>query len=552
MVVRSIAYELEAQRSILKGVDTLANAVRVTLGPRGRNVVLQRSGEEPRFTKDGVTVALEIEVADRFENIGAELVRQVASTTAAAAGDGTTTAIVLAQIICREGMKLVAAGHHALLLKKGLEQALVAAKAELLRLSRPVGAAEEVRRVATISANGDRDIGELVASALEQIGKDGVVSVVGGEKTETTVDVVRGLQFDRGYLSPYFITHPERVECVLEDAYVLVCDQPIRGVDPLVPLLEAVLESKKPLLVIAEELNEEALSTLVLNRVRGNVQCCAVRAPNLGPGKLEHLRDIASVTGATIVSAESGLTLPRLRLEHLGRCQRVVVQPDITTLVGGGGDAEAVKTRIGQLRQRLEVLKDDKRAAKHEVDDVDQRIRRLSQGVAFVKVGGRSHTELEERKDRVEDALCATQAAMAEGVVPGGGVALVRCEAALTRLFEGEGERNLGIDILRRALSEPLRRIAENAGLDGVVVVDKVRAGTGYFGWDAARREYGDLEQAGVLDATKVVSSALECAVNVVGLMLTTQAILVRKFPEPTSFRPYRSDLFEDEDDDYE
>jgi chaperonin GroEL len=551
LVVRSIAYELAAQRSILRGVDTLANAVRVTLGPRGRNVVLHRYGESPRFTKDGVTVALEIEVADPFENIGAELVRQVASKTAATAGDGTTTAIVLAQALCREGLKLVAAGHHPMGLKQGLEQALAVAKAELLRLSRPVGAAEEIRRVAAISANGDSAIGDLVASALEQVGKDGVVSVVGGENVETTVQVVRGLQFDRGYLSPYFITDPERVECVLEDAWVLVCEQPIRGVEPLVPILEAVVESKKPLLVIAEELNEEALTTLVLNRVRGNLQCCAVRCPDLGQARLEHLRDVAVVTGATIVGAETGLTLPRLRLEHLGRCQRVVVQPDMTTLVGGAGDLDAVRTRVSQLRQQLEARKSDKRAAKHEVDALDARVRRLTQGVAFVKVGGRSHTELEERKDRVEDALCATQAAMAEGVVPGGGVALVRCEAALSRLFEGDGKGNLGIQILRAALAEPLRRIATNAGLDGVVVVDAVRAGTGYFGWDAARREYGDLEQAGVLDATKVVYSALECAVNVVGLMLTTQAVLVRKYPPPVSFTPLRPDLFDDEDDDY-
>ncbi|HEX2875690.1 MAG TPA: chaperonin GroEL [Polyangiaceae bacterium] len=555
MVVRSIAHGLHAQRSILRGVDALANAVRVTLGPRGRNVVLERPGEAPRFTKDGVTVALEVEVADSLENVGAELVRQVASKTAAAAGDGTTTAIVLAQALCHEGMKLVAAGHHALALKRGLEQGLVAARAELLRMSRPVGEADEIRRVAALSANGDTAIGELVAAALEKVGKDGVVSVIAGEGVETTTDAVRGLQFERGYLSPYFITDPERVECVLEDAWILVCDQAIRGVEPLVPILEAVLESKKPLLVIAEDLDEHALATLVLNKARGTLACCAVKSPSLGVTRLEHLRDLAVVTGATIVSSETGLTLPRLRLEDLGRCTRVVVQPDVTTLVGGAGDADATKTRVAMLTKELQRLKDDKRSSKNDVTALEQRVRRLTQGVAIVKVGGRSHSELEERKDRVEDALCATQAAIAEGVVPGGGIALLRCEQALDALRvgegEGEGEQALGVAILRRALSEPLRRIAQNAGEDGTVVVEKVRAGTGAFGWDAARREYCDLQAAGVLDATKVVQSALECAVNVVGLMLTTQAILVRKYQQPVSFTPYRPDLYEDDDDDY-
>jgi chaperonin GroEL len=552
LVVRSIAYGLEAQRSVLRGVDALANAVRVTLGPRGRHVVLERPGEAPRFTKDGVAVALEIEVADSFENIGAELVRQVASKTAAAAGDGTTTAIVLAQALCHEGMKLVAAGHHALELKRGLEQGLEAGKAELLRMSRPVGEASEIRRVAALSANGDAAIGDLVAAALERVGKDGIVSVVAGEGVETTTDAVSGLQFERGYLSPYFITDTERIECVLEDAWVLVCDQTIRGVEPLVPILEAVLESKKPLLVIAEELDEHALATLVLNKMRGTVQCCAVKSPSLGPTRLEHLRDLAVVTGATIVSAETGLTLPRLRLEHLGRCNRIVVQPDMTTLVGGAGSTEASKTRVSMLQKELERLKEDKRSSKNDIRALEERLQRLTQGVAIVKVGGRSHSELEERKDRVEDALCSTRLAIAAGVVPGGGIALLRCEGALDALQHDGGEPNLGVAILRAALSEPLRRLAQNAGEDGEVVVEKVRSGTGSFGWDAMRREYGDLEAGGILDATKVVQSALECAVNVVGLMLTTQAILVRKHPPSINRSPVRPDLFEDDDDDYD
>jgi chaperonin GroEL len=375
--------------------------------------------------------------------------------------------------------------------------------------------------------------------------------VIAGEGVETTTDAVQGLQFDRGYLSPYFITDPERVECVLEDAWILVCDQAIRGVEPLVPILEAVLESKKPLLVIAEEFDEHALATLVLNKARGTVACCAVKSPSLGVTRLEHLRDLAVVTGATIVSSETGLTLPRLRLEDLGRCTRVVVHPDVTTLVGGAGSADATKTRVALLTKELQRLKDDKRSSKDAVSALEQRVRRLTQGVAIVKVGGRSHSELEERKDRVEDALCATQAAIAEGVVPGGGIALVRCEQALDALRVGEGEQELGVAILRAALSEPLRRIAQNAGEDGTVVVEKVRSGTGSFGWDAARREYGDVEAAGILDATKVVQSALQCAVNVVGLMLTTQAILVRKYAPPVSFTPYRPDLYEDDDDDY-
>lgn len=532
-------------------MDSLANAVRVTLGPRGRHVVLERPGEAPRFTKDGVTVALEVEVADSFENVGAELVRQVASKTAAAAGDGTTTAIVLAQALCHEGMKLVASGHHALELKRGLEQGLKVATAELARMSRPVGEPSELRRVAALSANGDTAIGDLVAAAVERVGKDGVVSVVAGEGVETTTDSVQGLQFDRGYLSPYFITDTERVECVLEDAWVLVCEQAIRGVEPLVPILEAVLESKKPLLIVADELDEHALATLVLNKMRGTVPCCAVKSPSLGATRLEHLRDLAVVTGATIVSAESGLTMQRLRLEHLGQCTRIVVQPDVTTLVGGSGSAEAVKVRVSMLRKELAHLKENKRSAKTDIDALDQRVRRLTQGVAIVKVGGRSHSELEERKDRVEDALCATRLAVDEGVVPGGGVALVRCEDVLKGLVGQTHEQSVGIAVLRAALSEPLRRIAHNAGEDSSVVIDKVRSGAGSFGWDAARREYGDLQAAGILDATKVVQSALECAVNVVGLMLTTQAILVRKYPPPVRFSPLRPDLFEDDDDDY-
>lgn len=536
----------------MRGVDALANVVRVTLGPRGRLVMFEGGpGRYPWFTKDGVTVALEIEVPDPFENMGTELVRQVAAKTAAAAGDGTTTAIVLAQAICREGLRLVAAGHHAMELKRGLEQGLEVVSAELSRLGRPVTDQAEIRRVATLAANSDAAIGELVASALEQVGLDGVVSVLEGQGVETTTDVVRGLQFDRGYLSPHFVTDYERVECVLQDAWVLACEQPIRGVEALVPILEQVLKTKKPLLVIAEELNDEALATLILNKVKGNLACCAVKCPSLGPTRREYLRDVAIVTGATMVNAESGLTLNRVRLEHLGRCERVVAQPDATTLVGGMGNADAVRQRSIVLNKELQQLKSNKRSPEHEVRELEKRARRLGQGVAILKVGGQSESELRERKDRVEDALCATRLAMAEGVVPGGGVALLRCQATLAQLLANGEKENMGIRILRRALEEPLRRIAENAGLDGAVVVDKVRTGTGWFGFNAARREYGDLEAAGVIDPTKVVQSAIDCAVKVVGLMLTTQAMLADKYQVPRPYSPQQPHLYDDDDDDY-
>lgn len=551
MAVRSIIYDLKAQRSILRGVDALANCVRVTLGPRGRHVVLERHGESPRFTKDGVTVALEIEVTDAFENMGAELVRQVAATTAAAAGDGTTTAIVLAQAICHDGMKLVAAGHHGHELKIGLEGALKVVLAELEAMSRPLRERPEIARVATLSANGDTDLGDLVGSTLTQVGQEGVVSVLEGQGVETTTDVVHGLQFDRGYLSPYFITDVERIECVLEDAWVLATEQPIRSVQALVPILEAVLESKKPLLIIAEDVAEEALSTLVVNKLRGNVPCCAVKCPSLGPTRLEYMRDIAVVTGASIVGPETGLTLERLKLEHLGRCERIVVQPEVTTLIGGAGNEADVKRRIALLRQSLEHMKGNKRTAEHELRELEGRVRRLTQGVALIKIGGRTETEIRERKDRLEDALCATRWALEQGVLPGGGVALLRCQAALDRFYEGAGERNAGIKLLRQALAEPLRRIAENAGEDGPAVVETVRAGEGWFGFDAARRQYGSLDEAGVMDATKVVQSAVECAVNVTGLMLTTRAMLANKDRRPPPYSPLRPDLYDDEDDDY-
>lgn len=496
-------------------------------------------------------MALEIEVADPFENMGAELVRQVASKTAAATGDGTTTAIVLAQAICSAGMRLVAAGYHGLELKRGLEQALQVANDELSAMSRPVRDQDEVRKIATLCANGDEAVGALVASALEQISKDGVVTVSEGQSVATTTEIVRGLQFDRGYLSPYFINDFERVECALEDAWVLVSEQPIRGLHALVPILEAVLESKKPLLVIAEDVNEEALSALIVNKVRGNVSCCAVKCPSLGVTRLEHLRDVAVVTGASIVSHESGLTLERLRIEHLGRCDRIVVDPELTTLIGGMGSDEAIRNRLAQLRKELQQLKDKKRPNEIELTELEKRVRRLSQGVAIIKVGGRSESELRERKDRIEDAVVATRLAIESGVVPGGGVALIRCQTALDRLYDGAGERNAGVKLLRDALAEPLRRIAENAGLDGSVVVETVRAGAGSFGFDAARREYTDLAEAGVLDATKVVQSALECAVNVTRLMLTTRVMLADKYPRAASFTPYRPDGFEDDDDDY-
>lgn len=529
----------------------MANAVRVTLGPRGRHVLLEQPGQQPRFTKDGVTVALEIQVSDAFQNLGIELVRQVASKTAAAAGDGTTTAIVLAQAICHEGLRLVAAGHHGLQLKRGLEQALAVVSAELAKMRRSVRERDDVRRVATLSANGDAAIGDLVASALEQVGSEGVISVVEGRGVETSTEIVRGLQFDRGYLSPYFINDIERIECVFEDAWVLVCDHPIRDIAPLAPILEAVLASKKPLLLIADDFTEDVITALVINKLRANLQCCAVKAPSLDSNRLEHLRDVAAVTGAEIVGVESGLTLERLRLQQLGSCDRIVVQPELTTLIGGRGSQEAVHNRAAFLRAQLTKLKGNKRSPEGDVKQLETRVQRLSQGVAIVKVGGQSQSELRERKDRVEDAVCATQCALVQGVVPGGGVALLRCQAALDELYENGGDRNPGIKILRKALEAPLFRIAQNAGFDGRVVVQTVQSHGGWYGFDAARGEYVDLREVGVLDPTKVVLSALMCAVNITALMLTTRAMLADKYPRPQSFTPYRPDLFDDDDDDY-
>ncbi len=528
----------------------LANAVRVTLGPRGRHVLLARGREHPRFTKDGVTVALEIQVSDRFENMGAELVRQVASLTAAAAGDGTSTAIVLAQAICRAGVRLLAAGHHPLELRRGLDHALKVVQAELRALSRPVSSNEDLQRVATLAANGDAALGALVAAALEQVGLDGIVSVVEGNHVDTTTEVVHGLQFERGFLSPYFVTDSARVECVLEDAWVLLADQPVRSPSQLVPVMEAAVETKKPLLIIAESVSEEALATLVVNKLRGNLTCCAVKCPSLGQSRLETLRDLAAVTGGTIISPESGQVLERVVVEQLGRCQRIVVNPELTTLVGGHGDRQEVTRRVAQLRQELERSKADKRAAEHAQRELEQRLNRLAQGVAFVRVGGRSDSELRERKDRVEDAVCATRLALEQGVVPGGGVALIRCQAALESLSD-DVKAQPGVRMLHGALAEPLRRIAQNAGEDAAIVVETVRAGQGPFGYDAARREYTDLAAAGVLDATQVVHQALECAVNVTGLLLTTQAMLADRHPRPRTFNPHRPDLFDDEDDDY-
>jgi chaperonin GroEL len=409
-----------------------------------------------------------------------------------------------------------------------------------------VSGPDEVRRVATLCANGDEEIGSLVASALDEVGREGVVSVVEGRSVETKTEVVRGLQLERGYCSPYFITDLERVECQLEDVWVLACEKPVRGLQPLVPILELVHQSGKPLLVIAEDITDEALTTLILNKVKGNLPCCAVKSPSL-----EHLRDVATVTGATIVSTESGLTLERLQLEHLGRAERVVCQPDITTFIRGRGSDEAVRNRLALLRKELERIRQNKRTPQHEISELGKRVRRLSQGVAIITIGGRTESELRERKDRVEDAVGATRLAIEKGVVPGGGVALLRCQSALDRFYAEGGQQNAGIKVLRDALEEPLRRIAENAGLDGPVVVGTVRAQSGPFGFDAARREYTDLTEAGIFDATKVVQSAIECAVNVTGLMLTTRAMLADKYPRPVSYTPYRPDLFDDEDDDY-
>src|SRR5947207_3654187 len=530
-MAKEIIFDVRARESILRGVNTLADAVKVTLGPKGRNVVIEKSFGSPTITKDGVTVAKEIELENKFENMGAQMVKEVASKTSDVAGDGTTTATVLAQAIFREGSKLVAAGNNPMEIKRGIEKAVNAVVEELKKLSKPTKDHKEIAQVGIISANGDTTIGNIIAEAMEKVGKEGVITVEGAKGLETTLDVVEGMQFDRGYLSPYFVTDPDRMEAVLEDAYILIHEKKISSMKDLLPLLEQVARAGKPLLVIAEEVEGEALATLVVNKIRGTFACCAVKAPGFGDRRKAMLEDLAILSGGRLIAEELGLKLENVTLKELGRCKRIVVDKDNTTLIDGAGKKADIEGRIKQIRAQIEETTSD-----YDREKLQERLAKLVGGVAVIRVGAATEVEMNEKKARVEDAMHATRAAVEEGIVPGGGVALIRATSALEKLSVTEDER-FGVNIVRRALAEPLRWIANNAGAEGSIVLDKVKNGKAAFGFDAAKEEYGDLIKAGIIDPTKVVRTALLNAASVAGLLLTTEAMIAEK-PEEKSATP--------------
>jgi len=523
MSAKEIVYTDVARNLILSGVNTLANAVKVTLGPRGRNVVIEKSYGSPTITKDGVTVAKEIELENKFENMGAQMVKEVASKTSDVAGDGTTTATVLAQAIYREGSKLVAAGHNPMDIKRGLEKGVEAIVEALKKSAKQTKDPKEITQVGTISANGDETVGKLLAEAMEKVGKEGVITVEEAKSAETTLEVVEGMQFDRGYLSPYFVTDPERMEAVLEDVYLLLSEKKISNMKDLLPVLEAIAKQQKPLLIVTEDLEGEALATLVVNKLRGTLQCAAVKAPGFGDRRKEMLKDIAVLTGGQVIAEELGLKLENVTLADLGRAKRVAIDKDNTTIVGGNGKKDLIKGRIAEIRTQVENTTSD-----YDREKLQERLAKLVGGVAVVKVGAATETEMKEKKARVEDALHATRAAVEEGIVAGGGVAFIRAQKALDKLEVGE-EQKFGVAIIRRAIEEPLRQIAENAGEEGSIVVNKVREGKGSYGYNAATGEYGDLLEQGVIDPVKVVRTALQNAASVAGLMLTTEALIAEK-----------------------
>jgi len=523
MAAKEIAYNEDARARILAGVNALADAVKVTLGPKGRNVVLEKSFGSPTVTKDGVSVAKEIELENKFENMGAQMVREVASKTSDVAGDGTTTATVLAQAIFREGSKLVSAGHNPMEIKRGIDKSVEAVVAELKKMAKSTKDPAEIAQVGTVSANGDASIGKLLSEAMEKVGKEGVITVEEAKSAETTLDVVEGMQFDRGYLSPYFVTDPERMEVSLEDAYLLLSEKKISNMKDLLPVLEAIARQQKPLLIIAEDVEGEALATLVVNKLRGTLSCAAVKAPGFGDRRKEMLKDMAVLTGAQVISEELGLKLENVTISDLGRVKRVKVDKDNTTLIDGAGDKDKIKGRQTELRQQVEATTSD-----YDREKLQERLAKLVGGVAVIKVGAATETEMKEKKARVEDALHATRAAVEEGIVPGGGVALLRAQKALDGLKLSD-EQMVGVRIIRRSLEEPLRQIVANAGEEGSIVVQKVREGSGNFGFNAATGEYTDLVAAGVIDPAKVVRTALQNAASVSGLMLTTEALVAEK-----------------------
>ncbi|MBH2006777.1 MAG: chaperonin GroEL [Myxococcaceae bacterium] len=523
MSAKEIIFDTNAREKLLRGVNTLANTVKVTLGPKGRNVVIEKSWGAPTISKDGVTVAKEVELADKFENMGAQMVKEVASRTSDNAGDGTTTATVLAQAIYAEGSKYVAAGHNPMEIKRGLDKATRVLVEELKRQSKPTKDHREIAQVGTISANGDHTIGEIIAQAMEKVGKEGVITVEEAKSLETTLEVVEGMQFDRGYLSPYFVTNAERMQVQLDDPYILVYEKKISNLKDMLPVLEQVAKSGRPMLIIAEEVEGEALATLVVNKLRGTLNICAVKAPGFGDRRKAMLEDIATLTGARFVSEDMGVKLESVGLADLGRAKRVTVDKDNTTVIDGSGQTDAIQARIKQIRGQIEETTSD-----YDREKLQERLAKLAGGVAVVRVGAATEIEMKEKKARVEDALHATRAAVEEGIVPGGGVALIRALKALDGLEVLPNEK-FGVELLKRACEEPLRMIATNAGHEGSIVVNKVKEGTGTFGFNAANEEYGDMIAWGIMDPTKVTRTALQNAVSVSSLLLTTEAMIADK-----------------------
>jgi len=523
MAAKEIKYGAKAREKMMRGVDILADAVKITLGPKGRNVLIEKSWGSPKISKDGVTVAKEIELEDKFENMGAQMVKEVASKTSDVAGDGTTTATILAQAIYREGVKLLAAGGNPMPIKRGIEKAVDLVVEELKRISKPTKERKEIAQVGTISANNDSTIGEIIAEAMEKVGKEGVITVEEAKVMETTLKVVEGMQFDRGYLSPYFVTVPEKMEVHLEEPYILLNEKKISMMKDLLPILEQVAKSGKPLLMIAEDVEGEALATLVVNKLRGTLQCAAVKAPGFGDRRKEMLEDIAILTGGRMISEDLGVKLEAITLKDLGTAKRISVDKDNTTIIDGGGNRKTLEGRVKQIRAQIEETTSD-----YDREKLQERLAKLIGGVAVISVGAATETEMKEKKDRVEDALNATRAAVEEGIVAGGGVAYMRALKVLKKA-QFEGEEQLGANLIKRALEEPMRQIANNAGFEGSVVVQHVMEGEGSFGFNAETGAYEDLMKAGIVDPTKVTRFALQNAASVAGLLMTTEAMVAEK-----------------------
>jgi chaperonin GroEL len=531
-MAKELKFDQEARNAILRGVNILADVVKVTLGPKGRNVILEKSFGSPTVTKDGVTVAKEVELEDKFENMGAQMVKEVASKTSDTAGDGTTTATVLAQALYREGSKVVAAGANPMDVKRGIDLAVEEVVKELKKLSKPTKDQKEISQVGTISANNDETIGNIIAEAMNKVGKEGVITVEEAKSMETTLDVVEGMQFDRGYLSPYFVTDPEKMVAVLDDPFILINEKKISNMKDMLPILEQIAKMGKPLLVLAEDVEGEALATLVVNKLRGTLKCCAVKAPGFGDRRKAMLEDIGILTGGKAVSEDLGIKLENIKLDDLGKAKRVTIDKDNTTIVDGAGDKDDIEARVKQIRAQI-----DETTSDYDREKLQERLAKIIGGVAVINVGAATETEMKEKKARVEDALNATRAAVEEGIVPGGGVAYLRCLPALEKL-KLEGDKKIGVDIVKRALEEPIRQIANNAGQEGSVVTEKVKNEKGAFGFDAAQDEYADMIKAGITDPTKVVRLALQNAASVASLMITTEALIADKPEKKPAYPP--------------